>query len=1289
MMSHFKETRCGAQPLKTRQGGRELGPMPQRGPSTVTGGETTTYCKAVRQKRRPHPSNKDKQSEAPRTLNILQWNAEGVHKKKLDLTERMEKENIDIACVQETHLTVNHRFQVRGYETFRFDREERHKGGVLILVRNSIAAQELKINTDQQAEINGIDIVIEDKKIRIYNAYCPPDRELSLTHMNIPDHNCVVVGDFNSHSDRWGYEETDRRGEEVEDWEIDENLHLINQEDDDPTFYSRRWMTTTTPDLAFATDDLYVRTARTVLKQLGGSDHRPIKLSINLNIQLTQAKCFPRWNYKKANWTLFEALADTYTKPINTRQKDSNKMAHDFTTAIWKAATESIPRGARKDYKPYWTEELQDMEDNVSEARNQAEKQPSVENNIALKEATARYRLACTQAARKSWQEKTESLNLDKDGSKLWKLAKALNNEKTTQSKTVLQHNGNLITGRQAADHFIETYEQISTLEVPPECREAVHRAQRDLQEEEAPSEIMTSAFSDKELEEAMQNLKLKKSPGPDGITNEMILHLGMKSKKVLLKIFNSSWKTGSVPQCWKEADMIPIHKNGKDKTRAENYRPISLTSCLGKLMERLVNARLVWHLEDRETLSPEQAGYRQHRSTEDQITYIAQNIEDAFQDKKHTLAVWLDMEKAFDKVWKDGLKLKLRRCGVSGKMFTWISQYLHNRQARVQLQGHKSKKKHLRQGVPQGGVLSPTLFLIFIDDIIKELPRGVRGAIYADDLVLWCSEEYTTTAQVRLQAALNKIETWTKDWLVSINTTKTTFTVFSLSSKKQEAKLTLNGQRLTEEPTPTYLGITFDRRLTWKQQIKKCCSRAKMRLAIMKKLAGTDWGADQRILKKLYTGRVRPVAEYGISAWATAAKSNFDQVNRIQNQAQRIMTGAMKSTPIQKMEEITGLQSLDDRKDTKILMQAAKFKRLESHPMNNRMNRPTKSRLKRGSFVHQSRRLERALPVMMEHEAKPIPTTASVPSWKRHQFPSIITSIPGVDRRGTQSEIQQKTLAMEHICSQYPQENWTHVFTDGSATGATQDGGAGILIRYTDGDEELATPTGKHSTNYRAETEALREAAATVSQNETRTTGRVVVFSDALSALQALRSSRNTELNPLSSALAALSSTVQEVVLQWVPAHCGIRGNERADTLAKAGAQMEQTDNLVTYDEIKTIIKAQQKKKWQLQHPQRIQNDSYHLLGREEQVKIFRLRTGHNRLNYHLHTKLGIGQSGECPCNQGPMTTHHVLQSCPQHAATRREVWPIPATMDTKLYGTLEDLRRTAAFIRDSEVTI
>ena len=289
-------------------------------------------------------------------------------------------------------------------------------------------------------------------------------------------------------------------------------------------------------------------------------------------------------------------------------------------------------------------------------------------------------------------------------------------------------------------------------------------------------------------------------------------------------------------------------------------------------------------------------------------------------------------------------------------------------------MNGTYSPKKTLKEGVPQGGVLSPTLFLVFINDIVRDMPRKVQGAIYADDLVLWCSEEHLSTANYRMQQALNTLEGWTNQWLVKINSRKTTYTIFSLSTKEQKATLHINGQTLLAEDNPTYLGVTFDKRLTCRQQTKKAEARAKMRLALMKKLAGTTWGADTVTLKRLYTARVRPVLEYGMTAWGTTAKSNFDRVSKVQNQATRIITGAMKSTPIMELEIITGLQSLDDRRDLKLLSQAAKFKRLQDHPMRQRLSQPTKGRLKRESFVHQSRMLERRQEDILDHDPKEIP---------------------------------------------------------------------------------------------------------------------------------------------------------------------------------------------------------------------------------------------------------------------------------------------------------------------------
>ena len=167
------------------------------------------------------------------------------------------------------------------------------------------------------------------------------------------------------------------------------------------------------------------------------------------------------------------------------------------------------------------------------------------------------------------------------------------------------------------------------------------------------------------------------RSPGPDNITNDMLAHLGTQAKKKLLGLFKTCWKTDLIPSIWKKVILIPILKAGKPKNKGNSYRPISLTSCMCKLMEQMVNKRLMWYLERNKILMDEQAGFCQFPSTENQIAYIAHTIEDGYQRQQHTATVWVDMEKAFDKVWKKGHVLQLMQAGVSHNMLKWIEKYL------------------------------------------------------------------------------------------------------------------------------------------------------------------------------------------------------------------------------------------------------------------------------------------------------------------------------------------------------------------------------------------------------------------------------------------------------------------------------------------------------------------------------------------------------------------------------------------------------------------------------------
>jgi ribonuclease HI len=258
----------------------------------------------------------------------------------------------------------------------------------------------------------------------------------------------------------------------------------------------------------------------------------------------------------------------------------------------------------------------------------------------------------------------------------------------------------------------------------------------------------------------------------------------------------------------------------------------------------------------------------------------------------------------------------------------------------------------------------------------------------------------------------------------------------------------------------------------------------------------------------------------------------------------------------------------------------------------------------------------------------------------------------------------------------------------DGSADQAVRSGGAGIYIKYTGGGEDhISLATGIYSTNFKAEAVALKIGAEHI-EHSPLSSHNIVFFSDAKAVLQALDTARDKELNALSSALASLCR-IHTVVLQWVPSHCNILGNDAADSLAKEGSQKEQNDRSTTFKEVKTIIRAKQHNHWLQQHPQHKQNDPYHLLSRPEQVILFRLRTGHNRMNHHLFTKFRIGQSDQCPCQTGSMTTEHLPQFCPLHNGLRHQIWAEETTVQRKLFGSLEDLQRTTAFAQKSGVSI
>ena len=270
------------------------------------------------------------------------------------------------------------------------------------------------------------------------------------------------------------------------------------------------------------------------------------------------------------------------------------------------------------------------------------------------------------------------------------------------------------------------------------------------------------SPFSPAEFLAAASNLSSSTATGPDKVAYPMLKHLPRSGMDFLLHIFNLSWFLHPFSSIWKTSSIIPIHKMGKPLDSPASFQPISLTSCISKLFERIILSRLLFFLESNSILSPHQAGFRPGRFTLDHILFHFQSISDGF--NKHipgsrTILSTIDFSKAFDSVWHPALFHKLISTGLPPCFGRWTQSFLSDRPACVIYQNHKSRCFRVRRGVPQGSTLGPVLFSLFINDLPASLPSTVSYFFYADDQAIWSSSPSVPIAVEATQGALSRLK--------------------------------------------------------------------------------------------------------------------------------------------------------------------------------------------------------------------------------------------------------------------------------------------------------------------------------------------------------------------------------------------------------------------------------------------------------------------------------------------------------------------------------------------------
>jgi hypothetical protein len=347
------------------------------------------------------------------------------------------------------------------------------------------------------------------------------------------------------------------------------------------------------------------------------------------------------------------------------------------------------------------------------------------------------------------------------------------------------------------------------------------------------------------------------------------------------------------------------VYKSG-EKNDVNNYRPISVLPAISKIIEKMINNRLIAYLEKFKIISKSQFGFRKGLSTEDAVLALTKEITNQVDNGNKCLAIFLDLKKAFDTVSHSTLIHKLETMGIREKSLDLLSDYLHDRSQKVKIGNHISEASQISFGVPQGSVLGPTLFLAYINDLTNLIVEDGCVFSYADDTVVVFHGKTWESTYEKAERGLNTVSSWLNTNLLTLNIAKTNFMCFSkyitsqppdeLNIKIHSCTLPINTQQCScfqiDKVTSTkYLGIILDQRLSWHKHIEYTNNRIRKLIWIFKKLRHI---ASKPLLTQLYTALAQSVMTYCIPVWGGANKTKFLEVER----GQRCLLKVMHSKP-------------------------------------------------------------------------------------------------------------------------------------------------------------------------------------------------------------------------------------------------------------------------------------------------------------------------------------------------------------------------------------------------------
>jgi hypothetical protein len=551
-------------------------------------------------------------------------------------------------------------------------------------------------------------------------------------------------------------------------------------------------------------------------------------------------------------------------------------------------------------------------------------------NDVIIKEKYTRYRNVCDNILHSIKTEYNSKQFLESRGNnkKIWKTVKTLcENSKTTNYASELLKTKDCVLEslNECNLHFSTMGENLANRILTKLSETQSSLAKKVTSAVNVPNSFFLAPTDEFEVDKLIRQLKVDSAPGFDGCKPLLIKEIREVIRGPLTHLFNLSLQSGLFPECWKLSLVSPIYKSGV-KNAPINFRPISLLCIFSKLLEKIVNIRLIRYMEKHAIISDKQFGFRSGKSTEDAAVLLTNLIAGHIDGGRSCLGIFLDLAKAFDTISIPVLLRKLELLGVRGTALDWFGSYLANRYQSVKIGESCSNPHPVCFGVPQGSILGPTLFNIYINGLLQlDMPNS-DTICYADDTVVLFSGNTWEEAYSMAGIGLEKIISWLDSNLLTLNVEKTYYVPFSktvASAPPMSKTLTLhncgtmqqsptsyaltpcNCPEVTRCSTVKYLGLLVDQHLSFKEHIHLVSKRIRKTIYIVKRLRNC---APVNILFMVYYALCQSVIQYCIAVWGSACKTYLLDLERAQRGVIKVMLKKPRRYPTSSLYKETGL---------------------------------------------------------------------------------------------------------------------------------------------------------------------------------------------------------------------------------------------------------------------------------------------------------------------------------------------------------------------------------------------